>query len=427
MKSTLLALLLGTVCGSVLAAPVKDIDRIVAVVNNSVITASELNQHVDEAVANLKRQGVMPPDQDTLRRQVLEQLINDEVQLQYAGNNGVSLTDAELDSSVQRLAEHNKLTLAGLKAKLAKDGVPYEQFREDVRRQILLTRLKEREVESRVSVTDSEVDQVLKSAQGSRHDEFHLANILIAVPERADAKTIEERAHRAKQAQEQLKAGKPFAQVAASFSDASNGISGGDMGWRNAASLTPDFLTVLDTLKPGDTTDVIRIPQGFLIVKLVDKRAQGTPQMVQQFRVRHILIKVNEGTSEADAKVRIDQVRDRIANGAKFEEQAKLYSEDSSNSRGGELGWVSPGDTVPEFERAVTSLRVGELSKPVRSPFGWHLIQVEETRNQDVSGERERLAIKQQIKNRKVEEAYTDWARQLRDSAYVKEKLSDNN
>lgn len=426
MKSTLLALALGAALAGAQAAPVKDIDRIVAVVNNNVITASELNQRTAEAVENLKRQNVTPPDQAALRRQVLEQMINDEVQLQYAANNGITLSDAELDRAIQKLAEHNKLNLAGLKARLEKDKVPFERFREDVRRQILLSRLKEREVESRINVTDSEVEQITKSTLANRHDEYHLANILVSVPERADAKTIEERAHRAELALDALKAGKPFAQVAATYSDASNGLQGGDMGWKNAASLSPDFVALLDPLKPDSYTGIIRIQQGFAIVKLLEKRAQGTPQMVQQQRVRHILIRVNEGTSEADAKQRLEQVRDRIANGAKFEDQAKLYSEDSSNSRGGELGWVSPGDTVPEFERAMQALKIGEISGPVRSPFGWHLIQVEETRNQDVSGEREKQAIKQQIRTRKVEEAYTDWARQLRDSAFVRDQLNEN-
>jgi peptidyl-prolyl cis-trans isomerase SurA len=427
MKSTLLALALGAaLTGGVQAAPVKDIDRIVAVVNNNVITASELNQRTAEAVESLKRQNVTPPDQAALRRQVLEQMINDEVQLQFAANNGITLSDAELDRAIQKLAEHNKLNLAGLKARLAKDKVPFERFREDVRRQILLSRLKEREVESRINVTDSEVEQVTKSTLANRHDEYHLANILVSVPERADAKTIDERAHRAELALDALKAGKPFAQVAATYSDASNGLQGGDMGWKNAASLSPDFVALLEPLKPGSYTGIIRMQQGFAIVKLLEKRAQGTPQMVQQQRVRHILIRVNEGTSEADAKQRLEQVRDRIANGAKFEDQAKLYSEDSSNSRGGELGWVSPGDTVPEFERAMQALKIGEISGPVRSPFGWHLVQVEETRSQDVSGEREKLAIKQQIRNRKVEEAYTDWARQLRDSAFVRDQLNEN-
>lgn len=426
MKSTLLALALGAALAGAQAAPVKDIDRIVAVVNNNVITASELNQRTAEAVENLKRQNVTPPDQAALRRQVLEQMINDEVQLQYAANNGITLSDAELDRAIQKLAEHNKLNLAGLKARLEKDKVPFERFREDVRRQILLSRLKEREVEARINVTDSEVEQITKSTLANRHDEYHLANILVSVPERADAKTIEERAHRAELALDALKAGKPFAQVAATYSDASNGLQGGDMGWKNAASLSPDFVALLDPLKPDSYTGIIRIQQGFAIVKLLEKRAQGTPQMVQQQRVRHILIRVNEGTSEADAKQRLEQVRDRIANGAKFEDQAKLYSEDSSNSRGGELGWVSPGDTVPEFERAMQALKIGEISGPVRSPFGWHLIQVEETRNQDVSGEREKQAIKQQIRTRKVEEAYTDWARQLRDSAFVRDQLNEN-
>ncbi|AXK38651.1 peptidylprolyl isomerase [Crenobacter cavernae] len=424
MKQTLIALMLAASLGGAAHAAVKDIDRIVAVVNKNVITERQLSARIQEVSANLKRQNVELPDEATLKHQVLEQMISEEVQLQYAQNNGITLADGDLDKAVQKLAEQNKLSVAGLEARLKKEGVALSQFREEIRREILLGRLKEREVDSRVNVTDTEVDQVVKSElSGKSRNEYRLATILVSVPERADSKVIEERGRRAQEALAALKAGKPFAQVAASYSDAKSALSGGDMGWRSAAGFPPNFVSLLENLKPGENTDLVRTQQGFVIFKLVDKRAQGAAQMVEQRRVRHILVRTNEAVSESDAKQRIDQIRDRIARGARFDEQARLYSEDASNSRGGELGWLSPGDTVPEFERAMLSLKLGELSAPVRSPFGWHLIEVEEKRTQDMSGEREKLAIKQQIRARKIEEAYLDWARQLRDSAFVEDRL----
>ncbi|KZE34345.1 peptidylprolyl isomerase [Crenobacter luteus] len=423
MKQTLIALLLAAALGTAHAA-VQDVDRIVAVVNKNVITARQLDARIQEVSANLKRQKVAPPEAETLKRQVLEQMISEEVQLQFAQNNGITLADGDLDRAVQRLAEQNKLTVAGLEARLKKDGIPLARFREEIRREILLGRLKEREVDSRVVVTDSEVEQVMKSAlSGQSRNEYRLATILVSVPERADAKVIDERGRRAQAALAALRDGRPFAEVAASYSDAKNALSGGELGWRSAAGFPPNFVSLLENLKVGEHTELVRTQQGFVIFKLIDKRAQGAAQMVEQLRVRHILVRTNEAVSEADARLRIDQIRDRIARGARFDEQARLYSEDASNSRGGELGWLSPGDTVPEFERAMLSLKIGEVSAPVRSPFGWHLIQVEEKRTQDVSGEREKLAIRQQIRARKIEEAYLDWVRQLRDSAFVDERL----
>jgi len=407
-------------------APIKEVDRIVAVVNKQVITQFDLEQRVKQALDNLKRQHVTPPEADVLKRQVLEQMVTEDVQLQYAANNGITVDDADLDRTIAQIAKQNKVTLDGMYAQLAKDGVTQSQFRADMRRDITLDRLKQREVESRVTVTDTEVEQVLKSANTSNRSDYHLATILVSVPERASAKDIEAKSKRAEAALADIKAGKPFGQVTAAYSDAPNAMKGGDLGWRPATSLPPELASLLDTLQPGDSSGVIRSPQGFYIFKLIEKRAQGAAQMVEQFHTEHILVRTNEAVSEADARAKIDQIRDRIARGASFEEMARLYSEDGSSARGGDLGWVNLGDTVPEFERAMVSLPINQVTAPVRSPFGWHLIKVIGKRTQDVADQRERLAIKQQIRSRKVEQAYLDWVRQLRDSAYVQERLDDN-
>ncbi|WP_434630845.1 peptidylprolyl isomerase [Chromobacterium sp. CV08] len=430
MKKTLLVLLIAGAMQAALAAPVspapvREVDRIVAVVNKNVITWQELQARVDEAIKQLQAQKVTPPSRDVLARQVLEQMITEEVQLQYAASGGLKIDDAAVDQAIANLAKQNKLSSEGLKAQLAKDGITMGQLRADIRRELTISRLRDSEVASRVSVSDSEVDQVLKSAQSANRTEYHLASILISVPERADAKQIDALSQKVHKALSELDAGQPFAKVSATYSDAPNALKGGDMGWRNATSLPVEFVQMLEQLKTGAHTDVVRTQQGFFIFQLQDKRAGGAPMMVEQYHVRHILIRTNEAVSESDARARIDQVRDRIMRGAKFADMAKLYSEDGSNAKGGDLGWVNLGDLVPEFEKAMVALPVDQLSQPVRSPFGWHLILVEGRRNQDVSSDHEKMAIKQQIRSRKMEQAYADWVRQLRDSAFVEEHLDD--
>lgn len=428
MKKTLLALLIASVIQSALAAPatpVREVDRIVAVVNKNVITWQELQARVDEAIKQLESQKVAPPPREVLERQVLEQMITEEVQLQYAASGGLRIEDAAVDQAVANLAKQNKLNEAGLKAQLAKDGITMDRLRGDIRRELTISRLRDSEVASRVNVSDNEVDQALKSAQSANRTEYHLASILVAVPERADAKQIDLLSQKVHKAQADLAAGQPFAKVSAAYSDAPNALKGGDMGWRSATSLPQEFVQLLEQLKVGADTDVIRTQQGFFIFKLVDKRSGGAPMMVEQYHPRHILIRTNEAVSEADAKARIDQVRDRIMRGAKFADMAKLYSEDGSNSKGGDLGWVNLGDLVPEFEKVMVSQPIGQVSQPVRTPFGWHLILVEGKRNQDVSSDHEKMAVKQQIRSRKMEQAYTDWVRQLRDSAFVEEHLDE--
>jgi peptidyl-prolyl cis-trans isomerase SurA len=425
MKKYLYALMFSAAMHAAFAAPVQDVDRIVAVVNKDVITELDLRARVDEAVLSLKEQHVAPPSTDVLRKQVLDQMIIETAQQQFASDNHVTVSDADVNEAVGRVAANNKVDRDGLKKLLAKQGIDYNIFLVDLKRELLLAKLKDSVLASRVTVTDSEVDQAMKNSLLANSTEYHLANILIEVPERADGATIDAKLKRAHDALAELNAGKPFGSVAASYSGAANALRGGDLGWRPAASLPPEFTAMLETLKPGQHTDVIRTQQGFFIFQLVDKRNQQTQQMAEQYHVSHILIRTNEAVTDSDARTKILQIRDRILRGASFADMAKLYSEDGSNSRGGDLGWLSQGDTVPEFEHVMMSLPLNTVSEPVRTQFGWHLIMVEGTRNQDVSSDRTRSLIRQQIRQRKIEEAYLDWLSQLRDSTFIDNRLND--
>jgi len=425
MKKTLSILIFGALLQTAHAAPVQEVDRIVAVVNKSVITELDLQSRIAEAITSLKEQHVSAPPLEVLRRQVLDQMIGEATQIEFADNNHISISESDIDQAVLRVAERNKLDLAGLKAELKKQNIDFIRFRADVQREMLLARLKDSEVASRITVTDAEVDRALQNALASNNNEYHIANILVEVPERADAAQVEEKSQRAQQALALLNSGKPFGTVAASYSNSTNAMKGGDLGWRPAASLPAELVTILDGLQPGQNTAVVRTQQGFFIFQMVEKRSQHTQQIAEQYHVSHILIRTNEAVSEADAKAKILQIHDRILRGASFAEMAKLYSEDGSNSKGGDLGWLSLGDSVPEFEKAMTSLPLNTLSDPVRSPFGWHLILVQAKRSQDVSTERARMQMRQQIRARKIDEAYIDWTSQLRDAAFVQDRLND--
>ncbi|GHD79670.1 peptidylprolyl isomerase [Vogesella fluminis] len=423
MKQLLLAATLALCLATPASAAVQTADRIVAVINNGVITLSELQQREAEITASLKRQNVALPPASVLSRQVLDLMVNEQLQLQYAASNGLRVSESEIDQTLQRLAAQNKTDLQGLYARLQQDGLSLEQFRKSLRKDLLLDRIKEREIAGRVNVTDSEVEQMLKSTQGLSNAEYRLAMIQLNVPERADTAQIEKLRLRLQEAQQAIRNGQPFAEVAARYSEAATALSGGDMGWKSASALPPDFIQLLDSMKVGDVTDIVRANGSLFLFKLTDKRNSTGEQLVQQHKVRHILIKTNEATSEAEARARILQVQDRLQRGASFEALARQFSEDGSASLGGDLGWLNPGDTVPEFEHAFTALRPGHNSEPVRSPFGWHLIRLEEVRSQDVSGERAKLAIKQQIRQRKAEQNYNDWLQQLRASAFIDDRL----
>jgi peptidyl-prolyl cis-trans isomerase SurA len=290
-----------------------------------------------------------------------------------------------------------------------------------------MSRLREREVDNKITIADSEVDNLLNSLQlqDGKTEEFDLSHILIRVPEQASPEQLRERRARAEKALAQIKGGADFRQVAASSSEAPDAVQGGAMGWREITRLPTIFADAVKTMKPGEVSPVLRSPNGLHIVRVNDRRGQNAPVIVAQTHPRHILIKTSEVVSENDARERLVKLKERLDNNVDFAELARLQSEDASASRGGDLGWLSPGDTVPEFEKAMDALKVGEISGPVRSPFGWHLIQVLERRNEDMSKQQQRLQARISLRAQKADEAYQEWLRQLRDKAFVEYRLED--
>ena len=407
------------------------VDRIVAVVNKEVITASELADQVDAAERQLRRQGTPLPDHAALERQVLERLILVKAQLQLARETGIKVDDAQLDKALERIAESNHMTVGEFRQTLERDGVDFDKFRREVRDQIILTRLREREVDDKIQVSDSEIDLYLeqqKENAGAPKEEYNVAHILIRLPDQASPEQIAAAQARAEKARSEALAGADFAKLAATYSDGPDALKGGALGWRSADRLPELFATALKTMKPGEVSAVLRSPAGFHLLKLLGTReaggADGPP--VEQTHVRQILIKTNEAVSEDDARRRLEDLRDRIVHGgASFAEMARLYSQDGSAARGGDLGWVYPGDTVPDFERAMNALKPGEISDPIKTPFGWHLIQVLDRRTATMSADRRRLMARQALRERKSDEAYQEWLRQLRDQTYVELHLDD--
>jgi peptidyl-prolyl cis-trans isomerase SurA len=403
------------------------LDRVVAVVNNEVITRLDLDEQMRVALQQLRRQNTPLPAQDVLERQLLERLVTARVLVQTARETGLRVDDTQLQRSLERIAQENKLTPEAFRKALEGDGVNFNRFRDELRNEILIARLKEREVDSKILITDAEIDNYLKNqqSQGGKDDEYSLAHILVMVPEQASPEQIQARRAVAEKALSQLRGGADFRQVSAGVSDAPNALEGGPLGWRPSSRLPQMFVDGVKSLKVGDLSPVLRSANGFHILKLLDKRGNDTPVIVQQTHTRHILVRLNEVVSEADAKQRLSNLKERIDNGADFAELARLQSEDASSSRGGDLGWLAPGDTVPEFERAMNALEPGQVSGPVQSPFGWHLIQVLERRDEDLSKERQRLTARQAIRARKSDEAYQEWVRQQRDRAYVELRLEE--
>jgi peptidyl-prolyl cis-trans isomerase SurA len=293
--------------------------------------------------------------------------------------------------------------------------------------QLLAWCLREREVDNKISVAESEIDNFIADHKEGKEQsvEYDLSHILIRLPEQARPEQIEQQRERADEAVKRIKAGADFAQVVATFSDATDALEGGKFGWRTADRLPELFAGVVAGLRLGEISEVLRSPAGFHILRLNERRGAGAPYMVEQNRVRHILVRTSETVSQDEAQRKLLALRERITNGSNFGELARLNSDDASASRGGDLGWVYPGDTVPDFERAVKGLKPMEVSQPVKTPFGWHLIQVLERRTTDASSDRKRLEARKALRERKSDEAYQEWLRQLRDRAWVEYRLED--
>lgn len=407
------------------------LDRVVALVNDAVITQLELDAEVRFAVVQLRRQGTPLPQQSTLERQVLERMIITRILELEASQTGIRVSDSQLNQALERMAAENSMTRDQFQEAMQADGLDFIRFREKIRGEIQIARLKEREVDNRINISQAEIDSYLRNEEAKgveeKSDEYLVAHILLLVPEGANAEEIRLKRDVAADAISRLEGGADFRQVAAGVSDAADALEGGMLGWRTAARLPELFLDAVSSMRIGEVSDVLRSANGFHIVKLVDKRGNDTPIIVQQTHAQHILIRLNEIVSEGDALQRLSGLKQRLELGGEdFAELARQHSDDASAAKGGDLGWLSPGETVPEFERAMDALQPGQVSGPVRSPFGFHLIKVLERRDEDLSEERQRVMARQAIRLRKSDAAYQDWVRQQRDKAYVEYRLEES-
>ena len=405
------------------------LDRIVTIVDKNAITEQELEAKVRTVSDQLTKQGKQLPQERILRKQILERLIVDSIQLQLAAERGIKVNEIQLEKTIERIAEQNQMSVETFKTALANDGVSYNAFREDMRNEITIARLKESEINKRINISEGEVDNYLTTQENSKdgkQEEFELSQILIRTPEESSPQDIEAAQIKVEEVLAELNKGESFEKVSASFSDAPNALEGGNMGWRSSSQIPPVFLALLKEMSVGQASKPIRSPNGFHIIKINNKRSADSTLIVEQTHARHILTKLNEVVSEQEAKQKMDGLKERLDNGADFVELAQQYSEDGSANSGGDLGWVNPGDTVPEFETAMNALAPEEISEPIRSPFGWHIIQVLERRKQDMTDQAARIQARKEIFSRKVEEAYEDWIHELRDRAFVELRLEDN-
>jgi peptidyl-prolyl cis-trans isomerase SurA len=429
LKSSSIVLVAFCASASVWAAP-RSLDRIVAVVNDEVITSVELERHVGTAELQLKRQNIPLPASDALRKQVLERMILDSAQLQLAKENGVRVDDVSVNSAIARMADVNHLTVQELRAQVERDGSDFNVFREDMRNEITMVRLRDHEVEAKIQVSEGEIDNLLAEQNGEVAEkiEYDVAQILLELPEIASPERVDAVHRRAEELVAQAKAGADFAQLAASYSNAPEALQGGDLGWRTAERLPNVFLDAVKDLKPGQIGPIVHSPIGFHILKLIGRRSAASTKLstgpVDQTHARHILLRVTDAMPEAEVKRRLGDLRERVIKGGQdFGQLARLYSVDPSSTRGGDLGWLYPGDTVPEFERTMSALQIKEISEPVKSPFGWHLIQVLERKTEQASADRNRITARQMLRDRKLEDARQEWLRQLRDRTYVEYRL----
>jgi len=412
---------------SPLLAAVQPLDRLVAIVDNDLIMQSQLNQRMSEVRQTIEKRGDMSmPDEDALRQQVLERLILENIQLQIGERAGIRISDEELGQAVQTIAARNNLTLEQFRAALAQDGLSFDAAREQVRREMIISRVRQQQVGGRIQVSEQEVQNFLNSEVGKLElsEEYHLAHILIPITEGASTQSVQEATKRSGELYQRLRQGADFAQAAMMLSASESALEGGDMGWRKAAELPPPFDREVSLMKPGDVTEPVRIPGGFVIVKLLEKRGGETPQMRSETHVRHILLRPNEIRSDAETRRLAERLYQRIQAGEDFAELARRFSEDPGSVReDGDMGWVTAEALEPEFRQVMESSPKELLAKPFQSSYGWHVLQVLDRRSVD-----SREQIRQQqafgfLRARKYDEELQAWLRQIRDEAYVEIKL----
>lgn len=400
------------------------LDRIVAIVNEDVILQSELDQRQDLISSRIRAQGTALPAGNVLRKQVLDRLILENIQRQLGAQRGIRVSDSELNRSLESIAARSALTLAQFREALIAEGQDYAQARQQIRNEMLLQRIQQQLVNSRISVSEQEIDNFLNSELGKQETaaSFNISQILIAVPTQATPEMIQRAEKHAKEIEEQLQSGADFAEIALAQSQGPNALKGGVIGWRKLKELPEQFAKIVEPLNPGELSAIARSPSGFHILKVNDKRG-GAVQMVEQAKVRHLLLKPNEIRSAGQTKLEIDGIYQRLKNGEPFAELAKQYSDDpGSGSEGGDLGWAQPGQMVPEFEQVMFSTPVGQYSAPFESRFGWHILLVEERREQNLGEEMVVNQARATLRQRKFNEELQNWLREIRSQAYIELK-----
>ena len=406
-----------------------ELDRVVAVVNDDIISGSELDTRLERVRKQLRQSGTAPPPPDALRRQVLERLILRRLQLQIARNSGMRVDDESLNRTILRIAEQNELTLREFRDAVERDGHDFARFREEIRDDILIAEVRRRRVENQINISQRDIDDYIsmmesRGTEADRH-RYRIGHILIAVPDGASSEEIDEARGRAERVLEELRAGADFANMAVTHSDGQKALEGGDLGWRLASDLPTMLADAVLRLETGDVSEPVRSASGFHLVKLVDRQGSQR-QMIRQTLARHILVTLDALTDNAEARRQLGVLRERIVNGEDFGELARIHSDDpGSASRGGELGWIDPGNTVPVFERTMDSLAPGAISEPFRSRFGWHLVQVLERRDRDATETSRRAEARRRLRARKIEENTQAWLRRVRGEAYVEYRLGE--
>ena len=406
------------------------LDRIVAVVDDGVILQSELDQAITVAQGQMRERGITAPPALSLQSQVLERLIVERLQTDRAKEAGVKVDDRELNEVLNKIATQNNMTLAEFVASVKNEGVDYASLREQVRNEILVNRVRQKEVDSRVVVTDQDIDQFLAASGDTDQSEYHLQHVLVGVPDGASPEVRAKAKAKADGLLKRLRGGEDFTQLAIANSDGQQALQGGDLGWRKSSTLPTAFAGLVTKMQAGQISEVIEAANGYNIVKLVDKREAGERQTVTETQARHILLIPNTLRDEDATRAQAFELHDRLVKGDDFNTLAKKYSDDpGSKNAGGDLGWEPPGTFAEEFQKQIDELKPGEISQPFHTQFGWHIARVEGRRTRDVTDQARRARARQAIQQRKQAEEYEAWVRRLREEAYVEYRLageSDN-
>ena len=419
-----LALGVALTISSMAHAAVVPLDRVVAIVDNDVVMESQLRQRLTEVKQNIaKRGGEVPPD-SAVENQVLERLILEDIQLQIAERSGIRISEDELNQAVATIAQRNGLSVAQFRQALAQDGLTYDDVRDQVRRELTISRVRQRQVAQRIQISQQEVQNFLNSDLGriQLSEEYRLANILIPVADSASSSEIQAAGQKAMQIYNKARQGADFGELAIANSAGDNALDGGEIGWRKAAQLPPPFDQMISSMKPGDVTEPARVPGGIIILKVEDKRG-GESSVVDEVHVRHILLKPNEIRSDEETRRLAERLRERIEGGEDFAELAKSFSEDPGSAlNGGDLNWINPESLVPEFREVMNSTSAGQLSQPFRTQYGWHILEVLGRRATDNSEQVRQQQALNLLRNRKYDQELQLWLRQIRDEAYVEIK-----